>query len=262
MADFFPQGDIERCLETFLVVTSGGVLLSSSGWRLEMLPNIFFFFLSFCLFRAIPSPYGGSQARSCIGAIAASLHHSHSNARSLIHWSRPGIKPASSWMLVTFANCWATMGTPSCCQTSNKAQDSLLQQRIIWTPPTHPTPKIESSRLENIGFKEDLEDLSWSCPVLLFMSYVTVSKALSFYKPSVTSLKSMESFLCSPIHSFNRYFSRNEDTPINNTQSTRRKWREQENEPTTAPLSFWHAEVSGPGMEFAPQQRQCWILNL
>ena len=26
----------------------------------------------------------------------------HSNARSLTHWARPGIKPASSWILVGF----------------------------------------------------------------------------------------------------------------------------------------------------------------
>ena len=33
-------------------------------------------------FRAAPSAYGSSQARGWIGAAAASLHHSHSNARS------------------------------------------------------------------------------------------------------------------------------------------------------------------------------------
>ena len=41
---------------------------------------IFFFF--FCLLRAAPMAYGGSQARGGIGAIAASLCQSHSNARS------------------------------------------------------------------------------------------------------------------------------------------------------------------------------------
>ena len=40
------------------------------------------FVLSFCLFRATPAVYGGSQARGLIEAVAASLHHSHSNARS------------------------------------------------------------------------------------------------------------------------------------------------------------------------------------
>ena len=36
----------------------------------------------FLLFRAIPAVYGGSQARGPIRALAASLYHSHSNARS------------------------------------------------------------------------------------------------------------------------------------------------------------------------------------
>ena len=45
----------------------------------------FLFFLFFCLFafsRAAPMAHGGSQGRGLIGAVAASLHHSHSNARS------------------------------------------------------------------------------------------------------------------------------------------------------------------------------------
>ena len=60
---------------------------------------------------------GSSQARGQIGAVIAGLHHSHSsarskphlrptpqlgNTRSLTHWARPGIKPASSWTLVRF----------------------------------------------------------------------------------------------------------------------------------------------------------------
>jgi len=42
----------------------------------------FLFFLSFVIFRATPLAYGGSQARDLIRAVAAGLHHSHSNARS------------------------------------------------------------------------------------------------------------------------------------------------------------------------------------
>ena len=37
-------------------------------------------FFFFCLFRAAPEVYGGSQARYLIGAVAAGLCHSHSNA--------------------------------------------------------------------------------------------------------------------------------------------------------------------------------------
>ena len=71
----------------------------------------------FLLFSAEPMAYGGSRAKSWIGAIAAGLHHSHSNVGSepclwltpqftattdLTHWARPGIKPASLRILVRF----------------------------------------------------------------------------------------------------------------------------------------------------------------
>ena len=65
-----------------------------------------------------PSAYGNSQVRGQIGAVATSLRHSHSNARSephqwptpqltaalahLAHWARPGIKLVSSRILVGF----------------------------------------------------------------------------------------------------------------------------------------------------------------
>ena len=79
------------------------------------------FFFFFCLFfRAAPAAYGGSQARGRIGAVAAGLYHSHSNARSkpclqptlqlrgtmgsLTHWARPGIKLVTSWFLVRFVS--------------------------------------------------------------------------------------------------------------------------------------------------------------
>ena len=35
----------------------------------------------------------------------------HGNTRSLAHWVRPWIKPASSWILVEFVNGWAKTGT-------------------------------------------------------------------------------------------------------------------------------------------------------
>ena len=48
----------------------------------------FVFYFIFCLFRAPPAAYGGSQARGPIGATAASLCQSHSNARS-----KPRLRP-------------------------------------------------------------------------------------------------------------------------------------------------------------------------
>ena len=39
----------------------------------------------FCLFKAAPTAYGGSQARGLNRAVAAGLCHSYSNARSEPH---------------------------------------------------------------------------------------------------------------------------------------------------------------------------------
>ena len=47
-----------------------------------------FFFFFFLLFRATPTAHGVSQARDLIGATAAGLQHSNSNARS-----EPGLRP-------------------------------------------------------------------------------------------------------------------------------------------------------------------------
>ena len=58
------------------------------------------FFVCFLLFRAALVAYGCSQARDPIRATVAGLHHSLSNARSLTHWTRPGIEPTTSWFLV------------------------------------------------------------------------------------------------------------------------------------------------------------------
>ena len=49
-----------------------------------------YLFIYLLLFRAAPAADGGSQARGRIRAIAASLHHSHSNARS-----KPHLQPTS-----------------------------------------------------------------------------------------------------------------------------------------------------------------------
>ena len=59
----------------------------------------FFFVL---VFRATDAAYGGFRARGLIRARAAGLRHSHSNARSLTHGTRPGMELASSWILVRF----------------------------------------------------------------------------------------------------------------------------------------------------------------
>ena len=44
-----------------------------------------FIYLFIYIFRATPMVYVGSQTSGLIGAVAASLHHSHSNTRSEPH---------------------------------------------------------------------------------------------------------------------------------------------------------------------------------
>ena len=63
---------------------------------------LFSFLFFFCFFRAAPVAYGSPQTRGWIAAMATSQRHSHSNARSLTHWGRPGIEPASSQIPVGF----------------------------------------------------------------------------------------------------------------------------------------------------------------
>ena len=82
---------------------------------------VFSFFFSFlsCLFHSFQGCTWGiwnSWARGQIRAAAATLRHGHGNtgsephlrpcskSRSLIHWARPGIEPASSQILCQFLN--------------------------------------------------------------------------------------------------------------------------------------------------------------
>ena len=51
------------------------------------------FFLSFCLFRAAPAAYGGSQARGRVGTVATGLRQGHVNAGS-----EPRLKPTQQFM--------------------------------------------------------------------------------------------------------------------------------------------------------------------
>ena len=86
------------------------MISSAKAWMVWVL------FLFFCLFRAAAAAYGSSQARGQIRAVAAHLYHSHSSVgskphllpipqlqqRRIINPVRPGIEPASSWILAGF----------------------------------------------------------------------------------------------------------------------------------------------------------------
>ena len=73
------------------------ILMNTSGIRFCCTTEMrFFCFLFFCFFvfsRAPPTANGGSQAMGLIGAVAASLRQSHSNARS-----KPRLRPTPQLM--------------------------------------------------------------------------------------------------------------------------------------------------------------------
>ena len=92
---------------------------------------LFYFICFFFFFRAAPEAYGCSQARGWIRdvtpghwpmpepqqqlgiqAVSTTYTTAHGNARSLTHWARPGIEPATTWFLVGFVNHGAWTGTP------------------------------------------------------------------------------------------------------------------------------------------------------
>ena len=91
------------------------------------------FILFICLFRAAPVAYEGSQARgrssSCwptpqpqqcqIRAVSVAYTTANGNARFLTHWVRPGIKPASSWILVRFISNEPWQELPSAGSNTN-----------------------------------------------------------------------------------------------------------------------------------------------
>ena len=90
---------------------------SGCGHKKKKTKVNFFFFKFFSFFKpAPPAPYGGSQARgsnwscSCqptalrIQAASVTYTMAHGNTRPLTHQARPGIEPASSWILVRFVS--------------------------------------------------------------------------------------------------------------------------------------------------------------
>ena len=94
---------------------------------------------------------GSIQSYSCrptpqpqqLGIRATSATHTtvHSPAGSLTHWARPGMVPASSWILVGFVNHWARMRTPRAFLVHNRSFGSMtsclarLKISILDCPP-------------------------------------------------------------------------------------------------------------------------------
>ena len=86
-------------------------------------PNLFFFFFlgthlwhmevprlgSHWSYSCWPSPQPQNTGSEPESAAYTTVHN---NTGSSTHWARPGIEPASLWILLEFLNCWATKGTP------------------------------------------------------------------------------------------------------------------------------------------------------
>ena len=69
----------QMCSLTWFTPSLGTAIHSRYCCGPNLALSIFFFF---CLLRATPVAYGGSQDRGRIGAVAAGLRHNHSHARS------------------------------------------------------------------------------------------------------------------------------------------------------------------------------------
>ena len=89
-----------------------------------------------------------------IWAAFATYIRAHSNTRPLTHWERPGIEPASSWVLVGFVNHWAMAGTPRVCFLFLRGNFpyEALDSMCIWE---------ESSR-SSLGISLIWDLLSWT----------------------------------------------------------------------------------------------------
>ena len=106
----------------------------------------------FIFFKGPTHGIWSSEARGQIRAVAAGLHHSHSNTRSEPHlqptphgnagyltdWARPGIEPVSSCILVGFITAdpqWELLKSIGVSCTLNKSFNYPSLYNIIYWPP-------------------------------------------------------------------------------------------------------------------------------
>ena len=80
---FEPRPGTSACRRSSQKIRASAISWSSTQLFLHIIgPHEFFLSFFILLFRAAPAAYGGSLARGLIGATAAGLRYSHSNARS------------------------------------------------------------------------------------------------------------------------------------------------------------------------------------
>ena len=72
------------------------------------------------------------QSQQCWMRAASATYitaHGNANNRSLTHWARPGINPASSWMQVRFLNHRATSGNSKVQWKVDKTHQDLINTK-------------------------------------------------------------------------------------------------------------------------------------
>ena len=90
---FWNAGNISELDRDGGCINIANILDAMKSSTPEWLILYFILFLSFCLFRAAPEAYEGSQARGPIRAVVIGLRHSHSNTRS-----KPSLRPTPQLM--------------------------------------------------------------------------------------------------------------------------------------------------------------------
>ena len=133
---------------------------------------VYWNFFFFCFLESYPQHmegYGSNRSYSCRLTPQPQQHRiqaltyttAHGSAGSLTQWARPGIRPISSWILVTFINYWAMMGTPG-----------LLN---ILSPMLNPTAqggkkKWLSKYYCSFTIHLVIQELQWRCSMRLMFS--------------------------------------------------------------------------------------------
>ena len=133
--------------------------------------------------------YGSSQANwsySCqpqpqpqqgqMWATSATYTIVHGNARSLYHWERPAIKPTSSWILVGYVNCWATMRTPQIILFNKRSLSLYHYFQSLTFQYDFLSSKKRKKKAEQITNMTEVK-CAWGGLSLIWMPYILYIKA-------------------------------------------------------------------------------------